>query len=189
MRLGRREREALHNAAERSRVVPLPDENLPAVDLPSDAAVYAVELRRLLMEAIDKLPPMFQEVVRPRSGSLSRHSGSLGARSTSTRSGNANARSSGGRSPPTQRRHPKTAIVSQKVSPRPSLAAIRAPENHPSAAPVPTLSRIQRAERYGSPAGWPPKRGFTVRGVPELLTFLLTFGAALGRFVAVSDRF
>ena len=38
--------EALHNAAERSRVVPLPDENLPAVDLPPDAAVYAVELRQ-----------------------------------------------------------------------------------------------------------------------------------------------
>ena len=35
----------------------------------------------------------------------------------------------------------------------------------------------------------PPERGFTARGVPELLTFLLTFGAALGRFAAVSDRF
>ena len=58
--------EALPNAAERSRVVPLPDENLPAVDLPPDAAVYAIELRRLLMVAIDELPPMFQEVVRLR---------------------------------------------------------------------------------------------------------------------------
>lgn len=58
--------EALHDAAARSRVVPLLDKDLPTADLPADAALYAVELRRLLMEAIDELPPMFQEVVRLR---------------------------------------------------------------------------------------------------------------------------
>ena len=64
-----------------------PDENLPAVD---PARRYGLRRRaaRLLMEAIDDLPP--PEMFRLRSGSLSPHSACLGTSSTSTRSGNAN---------------------------------------------------------------------------------------------------
>jgi RNA polymerase sigma factor (sigma-70 family) len=58
--------EALHDATARSRSEPLPDGDRPSADLPPDASIYADELRRLLMEAIDELPPTFQEIVRLR---------------------------------------------------------------------------------------------------------------------------
>ncbi len=55
--------EALHDAAERSRTEPLLIQERPSADLPPDAALYVAELRRLLMETINELPPTFQEVV------------------------------------------------------------------------------------------------------------------------------
>ena len=58
--------EASHSVVTRSRLVPLPDVDLPAAELPPEATAYAAELRRLLMQAIDELPPTFQEVVRLR---------------------------------------------------------------------------------------------------------------------------
>ena len=58
--------EAQHDAEARSQFAPLPDAELPAAELPADAAAYADELRPLLMQAIDELPPTFQEVVRLR---------------------------------------------------------------------------------------------------------------------------
>lgn len=58
--------EALHDKAARSRFAPLPDRERPAADLPADAAAHADTLRPLLMQAIDELPPTFQEVVRLR---------------------------------------------------------------------------------------------------------------------------
>ncbi len=61
--------EALRAAARRTREVPLEStdaDRLAAGQLPPEALVYAVELRRLLLAAIDELPPTFREVVKLR---------------------------------------------------------------------------------------------------------------------------
>ena len=61
--------EALRGAARRSREVQLDltdADRLAAGELPPETLVYAIELRRLLLAAIDELPPAYQEVVHLR---------------------------------------------------------------------------------------------------------------------------
>ena len=61
--------EALRATTARSQEVPLTEsdsERLAAGDLPPEAELYAGELRHLLLQAIDELPPAFQEVVQLR---------------------------------------------------------------------------------------------------------------------------
>lgn len=57
--------EALHGAQARAKESPLGEEAVDGWESP-DAEVYRAELRRLLLEAIDHLPPTFREVVKLR---------------------------------------------------------------------------------------------------------------------------
>ena len=57
--------EALHGATARVKERPLDEEALAGLESP-EAEVYRAELRRLLLEAIDHLPPTFREVVQLR---------------------------------------------------------------------------------------------------------------------------
>ena len=57
--------EALHGATARAKEAPLDEEAIARWESP-EAKVYRAELRRLVLEAIDELPPMFREVVKLR---------------------------------------------------------------------------------------------------------------------------
>ena len=57
--------EALHGAQARAKEGPLGGEVATALESP-EVEVYRAELRRLLLEAIDELPPTFREVVQLR---------------------------------------------------------------------------------------------------------------------------
>ena len=57
--------EALHGVQARAKEGPLDEEAVAGLGSP-EAEVYRAELRRLLLEAIDELPPTFREVVKLR---------------------------------------------------------------------------------------------------------------------------
>ena len=57
--------EALHGAMARAKDAPLDEEATSSWESP-EAEFYRAELRRLLLEAIDHLPPTFREVVKLR---------------------------------------------------------------------------------------------------------------------------
>ena len=172
--------------------MPFPDENLPAVD---PARRYGLRRRaaRLLMEAIDELPPPTLPGDGPAAFRLSEpplgvpgHEldvDSVREREYRPRQVNRTTprRSGDTRSSP---RGDQGAGNQPSAAPVPTLSRIQ----RASAAPVPTLSRIQRAEDADLPLV-SARAGVHCHGAPGLLTLLLTLGAALGRFVAVSDRF
>ena len=158
--------------------VPFPDENLPAVD---PARRYGLRRRaaRLLMEAIDELPPPMLPGDGPAAFRLSEPP--LGVPGHELDVDLVREREY-------RPRQVNRTTLRRSADIRSSPRGDQGPENQPSAAPVPTLSRIQRADDADLPLV-SARAGVHCHGAPELLTLLLTFGAPLGRFAAVSDRF
>ena len=157
---------------------PFPDENLPAVD---PARRYGLRRRaaRLLMEAIDELPPPMLPGDGPAAFRLSEPP--LGVPGHELDVDLVREREY-------RPRQVNRTTLRRSADIRSSPRGDQGPENQPSAAPVPTLSRIQRADDADLPLV-SARAGVHCHGAPELLTLLLTFGAPLGRFAAVSDRF